>query len=139
MATLTRQPLTREDLRATREELRELSDTLFDESLDRLNTRESDEFKQLIASKRMVDDKIVEITSAIFTHVLVDIQSPETAIKQSISRVNQAIRSVDEVNKKLKILQPLLSLLDTVIVAAKTFSIANIGNLVDQIALLPGI
>lgn len=128
--------LTREDLRSTRKDLRVLSDTLFDESLDLLSERDSDEFKQLIDSKREIDDKIIEITSAIFDDILVDIQSPQRQLKLSIGKVNLSIQAVQEVNQKLQLLQPLINLLDTIIAAAKTLSIANIGGLVDQIALI---
>ena len=125
--------LSRDELRSTIKALRSLSETLFDEILDLLDSRDTEDFRQLVDSKRDIDEKIRELTLAIFDDIMVDIEEPRQQIKLSINRVEFSIKSLQNMNHKLQILRPIINLLDTIITATKTLSVANIGVIVDQI------
>jgi uncharacterized coiled-coil DUF342 family protein len=128
--------LTRDDLKKARSELRSLSSTLLTLRVDLKDSNEitPEEFKQLAKCQREIDETIDQITLALFDSIVVDIEEPKETILLSINKVEFAIKSLREINQKIKAIKPLVDLFGAVFTAVKSVSVANIGVMVQQIA-----
>ena len=108
-----------------------INDFRFSQKIDDKIT--DDEFRKLSVEERKIRDLIDELTLKLFESIVTDITAPGDKIQQTISKVNDALGELEEVNKILGIASKVISLFTTVTLAASTGNVAQIGTIIQQI------